>query len=475
VNALAKQQPGGQKWKQIVQVIDLGGRVPPHDLGAEAAVLASMLADGRKVDLVADALKPEHFYSDANRRVYEAALAVRARRAPVDLNTVAAWLKDREWLEAIGGVSYLAKLIDSTPAVAHVEEYARIIVSKAQVRTLIETCQLAAAEGFGDIGDPDEWLSSVESRVHTATRVVRDEDAVEMRDLVAAEERRLDAIERGELKPEGVPFGFAELDRVTGGMRPKEVTVIAGRPGMGKTSLATDIARRVAATPIDGVQQGVLFISIEMPRESLTRKMAAQRALVNVKKIIKGELSDHERDLVRAAHLHLQALPIIVDDNPVVSPMRLRARIRRLQSKFDRPGVRKLVLVVVDYIQRVRPDEKCQTREQEVARVATGFAEIAKDTGVHMIELAQLNRLVEQRAAKDALPKLSDLRESGQIEQDAHNIIFVHRAEYYLPKDAIPADVRGKATLLLAKQREGEAGCEVTLGFRGFCTGFHDV
>lgn len=471
--ALPSKTPRGERIVYVAK--DLGGREPPHDVSAERAVLSAILTDHRKLDRILDVLSVERFYSDANRRIFEAILALRAIGTAVDMQTVASWLNDRDWLSSVGGVSYLADVLDATPAVAHVEAYAKIVRDKARVRALIERCQMISALGFTDYGHVEDFLSDAERDIFELTREMNDQEVFTMRELVAAEEQRLDRIAAGEHVPLGVPTGLAKLDDKLTDLRPKEITVIAGRPGQGKTSLATCIAFNVAAYKLDGVQQGVFFGSIEMPKEALTRKLASQRSRLHVQRINRGDLTDREREVVREAHMTIERLHIVVDDIAGMTPMRLRSKIRRAQAAFDLPGKRRMSVFVVDYVQRMKPDVEQKTREREVGYCMTALAEIAKETGLHGVVCAQLNRLMEQRgAAKDIRPRLSDLRDSGQIEQDAHNVIFVHRPETYKAPDDVKPEERGLAEAIIAKQREGATG-DVSLKFSSYCTRFEDT
>ena len=263
-----------------VQAIDIAGRVPPHNLDAEAAVLSALMLDGGKLDELAF-LKPEHFYSATHRRIFEAARELAAKSVPIDIQTLAAWLKDREWLQAIGGVSMLAKIVDATPAVAHLEAHGRIVLDKARVRALIDASQQTAAEGFGDYGDAKEFVDLAESRIHALARDDETSSASLLFDLMRGSFERL--ARAGSRSVTGVPTGFRDVDEMTTGMQKGELIVIAARPGMGKTAYVMNVAVNAAsavvdtsATAADGTVDehvGVMVFSLEMPREQLASRM----------------------------------------------------------------------------------------------------------------------------------------------------------------------------------------------------------
>jgi replicative DNA helicase len=463
-------------FRVVERAVDLGGRVPPHNDEAEAAVISSILSSKSALEVVlgiAD-FTPSAFYSDANRRIVEAAIELHAGGSPVDVLTVGAFLRDRERLQAVGGMSYIAKIIDATPAVAHVDAHAMIVLEKSRIRRLIENCQLIAAEGYGDYGDAQTFLDDAEHRVHQCARTVRDEDASDIHELVMAEERRLDDIAEGKVTAGGIPTSYYALDEILGGFRDGEVTIVCGRPRMGKSAFAGNVAVRIAREPHDGWTIGVLFVSIEMPKHELVQRMAASEAMVNGKRLIEGKLTPGDREKIRNAHIMLDQLPISIDDSSHVTPLKFRARVRRAQTRFAARGPKhRLGLVVVDYVQRMKADdvERGMSKEQQVGACSTAVAETAKELRVPVLELAQLNRDVEARG-KSMRPQLSDLRDSGQLEQDAHNIVAIHRPEVYVSdKDVVAEDIRGLAELIVLKQRSGAQGT-ADLHYFDFCTRF---
>ena len=465
---------GKGRFRPPVQVVDIGGRVPPHNLEAEAAVLAAILSDHRKLDAVTGLLLPEHFYSDANRRVFEAALELARKGTPVDLQTVAAWLKDRDWLQAIGGISYLAKIIDSTPAVAHVDAYANIVREKSRIRRLIDTYQLVAAEGFGDYGDAQGFIDSAEQQIYELARTPESSTVTQMYDVVHAAFRQLQAAFDSGKTITGVPSGFTDFDEKTSGMHEGELLIIAARPGMGKTSFVMNMATNIAAGQSQQVQGeevapdtrfGVMVFSLEMPKEQLANRMMCSEARVNLSDVRKGQVGGDKWDRLVQAAGELSQMPIWIDDTAGLGVLELRAKVRRQQHQFDKKGpdgkwIQRIGCVIIDYLQLMKGREGVQSREQEISEISRGLKQLAKELHVPVIALSQLNRAVETRSTKDKRPQLSDLRESGAIEQDADVILFIYRPEYYLSdkSSAEAQKLKGYAEVIIAKQRNGPTG-----------------
>jgi replicative DNA helicase len=466
----------GERFRQKVQVqaVDLAGRVPPHNDEAEAAVLSAILSDGNALDAVLEFLSAEHFYVDANRRIFEGAIELHSRGQPVDIQTVAGWLKDRERLQAVGGIAYLAKIIDATPAVAHVGAHARIVREKSRIRRLIETCQMVAAEGYTDYGDAQQFIDGAEQKIYELARTPESSTVHLMYDVVRGSFEQLQAaLERGKLIT-GVASGFDDLDEKTAGMHEGELIIVAARPGMGKTSYVLNIATNVASAlpeqaPGEEVatdtQNGVMVFSLEMPKEQLANRMMCSEGRVNLSDLRKGQVGGEKWDRLVESANRLSQMPIWIDDTPAISVLEVRAKIRRQQHSFDKrlPDGRykqKIGLIIIDYLQLMRGREGAQSREQEISEISRGLKALAKELHVPVIALSQLNRAVETRAGKDKRPQLSDLRESGAIEQDADVIQFIYRPEYYVvEKNSADAQrLKGYAEVIVAKQRNGPTG-----------------
>jgi replicative DNA helicase len=439
----------------------MSGRVPPHDLVCEAMVLSQCLESADAVALVGDKLAPEDFFSEPHRRIFEGVLAVSKAGLFVDVVSVAGWLRDEERLAQVGGASFLAELINTVPAVAHVEEKAERVVEFARARRLIATAQKIAAIGYDVAGDAVQaYLEQSERDVFEIAqgREVRDVAAMEevqgevYRNLVRAEARGKGHVD--------MPTGIVRLDRMIGGLGPSRLTVVAARPSMGKTSLVAGFADTLGE--LDRV---VLFFSLEMPREQIGARMACCRSGASVKRALNGWLGDRERADFLYAQDALRKLPIYIDDTPAISLLQIRARTRRLEARTGR----KVELIVVDYLQLMTAEvAKGSTREREIASITAGLKRLARELECSVVLLSQLNRECETR--EDKRPRLSDLRESGAIEQDADDIVFVYRDEWYHRG----SEDKGIAELIVGKQRNGPTGV-VRCGFDGRSTAFRNL
>ncbi|WP_437935840.1 replicative DNA helicase [Sorangium sp. So ce341] len=480
----------GQRPQRIEPPI-VAGRVPPHDLDAEAAVLSAILLHRDALDRVLEILKAEHFYSEANSRIYEAAQELASAGTPIDIVSVASWLRDRERLAQVGGAAYLAQLADATPAVAHVGAHARVVYEKWRVRQLIATCQRVAAEGYGDVGVVQEFIDGAEQAVYQLARTPQGTSTQPIAQVLkAAFEQITAAAERGD-RITGISTGFEKLDAKTAGLHDGDLSIVAARPGMGKTSFVLNLAvnvaspRTVSSPGPDQVGHGIerhepgfgaAVFSLEMPREQLATRMVCSEGRVDVGKLRQGFLQpDDWRRLTEAASF-LSTLPIWIDDTPAISLLELRAKVRRIQAEYDRPpsdghSGRRVGLVVIDYLQLMKGRDGVSSREQEISEISRGLKQLAKELKVAVIALSQLNRAVETRTTKDKRPQLSDLRESGAIEQDADNIIFIYRDEYYNPETT---NHKGIAELIVAKQRNGPTG-KVLTRFTSSCTRFDNL
>ncbi len=454
------------------------GRVAPHDLDAEAAVISAVLLERSALDEVLETLRAEHFYSEANRRIYEAACELAEKGTPIDVVTVARWLRDAGRFDQMGGVAYLNQIADSVPAVAHVAAYATIVREKWRLRQLIATCQRVAAEGYAEVADVQEFVDHAEQSVYDIARTNSASAVQPVREVVETVFKQLEAqLKRGD-KITGLSTGFDRLDGMTAGLHPGELTIVAARPGMGKTSLVLNIAAHVAQ-PREVVSEqggerteqlgaGVIVFSLEMPREQLGSRMLCSEASVDVSKMRSGHLQARDWQALTRAASDLARRPMWIDDTPALGLLELRAKVRRLQGDRRGPGVG---LVVVDYLQLMQGRQGASSREQEISEISRGLKGLSKELSVPVIALSQLNRAVETRATKDKRPQLSDLRESGAIEQDADNIIFIYREDYY---DRDDAEKRGLAELIVAKQRNGPTG-KVRVRFTASCTRFDNL
>lgn len=430
---------------------NLQSRVPPNSVDTEGAILGAVLLEPERFDQVAEVLSPEHFYADSNRRIWEAILALQEASKPLDIVAVAEHLRGTGRLQQVGGTPYLAQLLEQ-PAIANLRPHAEEIRAKWRLRQIISVCQKSHAEAYDAGGEVQEFLDRVESQVFEVAQNDTQTDR-----LVRAHEALTDAFSDLRRRAEsgngitGTPSGLAALDRRTTGQHAGDLYIVAGRPGMGKSGLALCKALHAASQGI-----GALFLSLEMPRDQLAMRAAAVEGRVDVSRIRSGVLRSQDWDRLVSAGNRISGLPLWFDDTPGLTLLALRAKIRRTQTQCRDRGM-KLGLVVVDYLQLMR-GPKSQSREQEVSALSRSLKEIAKEFGVAMVVLSQLNRSVETRSPKDKRPQLSDLRESGSIEQDADAVMFVYRDEYYHKESAD----QGIAEIIIAKQRNGPTGtCKV--------------
>jgi replicative DNA helicase len=458
--------------------------VPPHDLDAEAAVLSAVMLAQEAFDRVAEFLRPEHFYSGANQRVFEAVIALQSDSHPVDVVTVASWLRDRGLLQQIGGTPYLAQLTDAIPTIAHVEAHGRVVREKFRLRRLIGTCQDFAAVGYGDCGDVQGFIDQAEQAIFDLARVPEASNVVSLKQAIHGAFGILsEAAKRGG-GITGFATGFHDLDKMTAGLHPGDLYIVAARPGMGKTSFVLNLAAQLAeprrvklegsTEPSEALGIGVVFFSLEMPREQLASRLLASDARVDVSKIRSGNIGKDDWINLTESASKLGHLPLWLDDTPAIGLLDVRARVRRLQAEIarrstDGPKAERLGLVAIDYLQLMSGRQGAQSREQEISELSRGLKQLAKEMGVAVIALSQLNRSVETRTAGHKRPQLSDLRESGAIEQDADAIMFIYRDDYYNPESTEP----DTAELILSKQRNGPTGT-IKLRFNKACTRFEN-
>jgi replicative DNA helicase len=418
---------------------------PPNDLDAEAAVLSALLLRPASIADVQQILSPGDFYANANRWIAEAIWALDAAASNVDTVAVASWLRDHERLQQVGGTPYLMQVTDATPAIAHVQDHARIVASLARIRRVQALCGEIRAEGYTANENVAEWLQGVEARVFAATQGTESESTlVTLRDLVS------DA-HQGLLEPDASPSGagvqtkIPGLDRKLRGLDPGNVYLIAARPGHGKTALVEQLAVECA------IRGGpVHFASLEMPREQLAVRALSQWSGVAHERIKDRKLWHADWEPVANAVDMLSRLPLTVDDAPVQGVHHVRSAVRR---SMQRLAVQRMGMIVIDYFQlMLTKTTRNSNRDQELGEVSRGVRAMAKEFECPVLLLSQLNREIEKR--KDKRPLLSDLRESGSLEADAFGIIFVYREDCYRDND----EQDGKAEIIVGKNRGGATG-----------------
>lgn len=449
-----RSQPSDE---ELFKKLRHGGLVPPNDLDAEAAVLSAAMLDPEAFDEVAETLRGEHFYADVNRWVWEAIVALREQGQPADLVTVASRLKGSGRLDAVGGTPYLHQLANATPAYAHIGPHAMLVREKARLRKFILQTQRASIEAYG-CDDVQALLDEHEQAVYELSREERGSEVHHIGGAAqSALQNAMTAKDSGGIS--GVETGAVELDKMMSGLGRGDLTIVAARPGMGKSAYVLGRAVHVAMPKSDDVPGlGVAFFSLEMPKEQLAARLLSSESRVDLKRFRTGNYDANDWKKLTDTAALIGTLPIWIDDTSALNLTQLRAKVRKIEAACRRgehggePS--KLGLVAIDYLQLMQGRKGATNREQEISEISRGLKQLAKEMGVPVMALSQLNRSVETRSTKDKRPQLSDLRESGAIEQDADNIIFIYRDEYYF-RDSPD---KGVAELILAKQRNGPTG-----------------
>ncbi len=420
-------------------------RLPPQNLEAEKGVLGSILLDPQMADDVALLLRPTDFYADAHGKLYHHMLAMHDEGRRIDTTLLVERLKQAGEFESIGGAAYLADVLHSVAVAAHAVHYAQIVREKSVLRALIHTTTEILRDAYDPAAQCRDLLNQAEERVFAINDERSENQVTSMHDVLVAAFAQIDRRAGGEAT--GIPSGFTDLDTLTGGMHDAELIILAARPSMGKTALATNIADFAA------VESGVttLFVSLEMSRLELAQRMLCSRGRIDGRKFRSGFLSGDDRKKLVEVSGKLSKAPLFIDDTPGRTVTEIAACARRLKRKSN------LGLIVIDYLQLIEPDNPRDQRQEQVARIARQLKHLARKLGVPVLCLAQLNRQAE--LSKENRPKLSHLRESGAIEQDADVVMFVHREEYGLTREeAQERDLVGKADLIVAKQRNGPTG-----------------
>jgi replicative DNA helicase len=419
------------------------GKVPPHSIEAEEAVIGGILVDNTAVDRVLELVMPDDFYREPHRKIMSAIIDLNTRMEPVDLVTLADALKSRNELQDVGGATYLAELVERVPTSANVGYYARIIKDKSVLRQLIRTTSEIAMRCYEASADVENFLDDAEHRVYAIAERKTRPSFFRVRDIVVESMKAVEQLyERRELVT-GVPSGFTDLDRKTAGLQPGDLVIVAGRPSMGKTALALNIAEHAALE----AKTGVAVFSLEMSKEQLVFRLLCSEARVDQSKVRAGFAAERDYPKLAIAAERLAEAPIYIDDTPALGVLELRAKARRLKREREA----NLGVIVVDYLQLMRGITS-DSREQEISSISRSLKALAKELSVPVVALSQLNRQVESRA--DKRPVMADLRESGAIEQDADVILFLYRPWVYDPKNA---DER-EAEIIIGKQRNGPTG-----------------
>ena len=448
-----------------VTALPMPDRQPPYAPEAEISVLGGMLMDADAVAKAIETVDESMFYREANRRVFRSMARLFQRGEVIDPVTVSEELTKTDELESVGGMAYLAELLDAVPTAANIEYHGRIVRDRALLRRLIEAASQVIRDSY-ESGEKtvEQILDEAEQRVFQVAQSREREGFVWIKKILYSAFEQIEKWQAAQGGITGIPTGYPDLDDKTGGFQRGDLAILAARPSMGKTSLATGMALHAAIAH----QSPVALFSLEMSKDQIVQRMLCHEALVDLGALRRGRLSDD--DFVRLAQAagHLNTAPIWIDDNGSLNVLEMRAKARRL--KADQPN---LGLVIVDYIQLMGSSSRSENRQQEVSEISRGLKMLAKEIHVPIIALSQLSRAPEQRT--DHRPQLSDLRESGALEQDADLVMFLYRPERYVTDaEAEEQGLVGQSELIIAKQRNGPTGT-VNLYFRKSSTRFESM
>ena len=417
-------------------------KIPPHDIDAEQAVLGSMLTDREAVNTAIEVLKEEAFYREDNRAIYQAIVNLYNKSEPIDIITLKDELESMGKFEQVGGFDYLASLPDKVPTTANVQKYIKIVEEKSILRNLIKTANEIIELGYDPAEDVEDIMDGAEKRIFDLMQSKNQKGYTPIKDVLVESFTKLEELYNRKQHITGVPTGFAELDYKTAGLHGSELILIAARPAMGKTAFALNLATNAALrgnTP-------VAIFSLEMSKEQMANRILCSEAMVDSNKVRTGKLGEDDWVKLAGAIGPLSEAEIYIDDTPGISVTEIRTKCRKLS--IDKG----IGLVVIDYLQLVQGSKRAGSREQEIAEISRSLKILAKEINVPVIALSQLSRAVEQRP--DHRPMLSDLRESGSIEQDADIVMFLYRDDYY-NKESEKKDI---AEVIIAKQRGGQTG-----------------
>jgi replicative DNA helicase len=423
-------------------------RKPPFSIEAEMSVLGGMLIDQNAIVRSIEIIDETMFYREAHRRLYRAMVRLWETGGAIEPVTLAEHLRSAGDFDTVGGTAYLAQLWDYVPTAANLEYHAKIVREKALLRRLIDTATTIIQDTYTLQGDVDKLLDEAEQRIFEIAQTHERRGFVWIKELLWPAMEQIEILSQTGSAITGVPTGFNDLDHITAGFQKGDLVIVAARPSMGKTALTLNIAQHAAI----GAQKAVAFFSLEMSKEALVQRMLTSEARVDASRVRTGRLRDDDYPRLAQAAGLLNTAPVYIDDTAGISILEMRAKARRL--KADRPD---LALVIVDYLQLMSTGTRMENRQQEVSEISRGLKALAKELEVPVVALSQLSRAVESRP--DKRPMMSDLRESGAIEQDADLIMFLFRPEYYFgPVDKDGNNLEGRAEVIIGKQRNGATG-----------------
>ena len=434
------------------------GKVPPQDIEAEQAVIGSMLTDQDAVVAAIETLKPEDFYREDNKLIYSAILNIYNRAEPIDIITLKAELSSMGKLDNVGGLEYIVGLPDKVPTTANVDRYIKIVEEKSMLRNLIKTANEILSMGYDQTEDVEDVMDLAEKKIFDVMQKKSKTGYTSIKDVLVESFTKLEELYNQKQHVTGVPTGFIDLDRMTAGLHGSEFILIAARPAMGKSAFALNIATYAATR----ANVPVAIFSLEMSKEQVGNRILCSEALVDSNNVRTGDLNDEELSKLAETSGELSQAPIYIDDTAGITITEMRARCRKLKLEKN------IGLVVFDYLQLIQGSGKTSGREQEIAEISRSLKILAKELEIPVIALSQLSRAVEAR--DDHRPMLSDLRESGSIEQDADIVMFLYRDDYY-NEDSPEKNV---AEVIIAKQRAGSTGT-VKLAWIGNYTKFANL
>ncbi len=420
-------------------------KIPPQNLDAEASLLGAILIDTDAIVKIADSLSPDDFYDDRHKRIFEAVLQLYEKHSPIDVLTLSNQLKASGLLEMVGGSAYLTELTNFVPTAAHVEQYADIVAQKAMRRRLIKASQDIVGLGYDEAHGLQELIEEAEARLFDVSQKHIKQDISSIETILGDSFDRLDELHKDKGKIRGVPTGFKDLDNILAGLQRSDLFILAARPSMGKTAFSLNLAHNVGLKS----EQPVLIFSLEMSKEQLVDRMLSMESGVDAWALRTGNLTDADFEKIGQAMGSLSEAQIYIDDTPGITVSDLRTKARR--EAHQRP----LGLIIVDYLQLMSGGAKFGSdgnRVQEISEISRGLKGIARELNVPLVALSQLSRSVESRSPQ--IPQLSDLRESGSIEQDADVVAFIYREDYYNPE----TDRRNITDIFIKKHRNGPTG-----------------
>ena len=417
-------------------------KIPPHDIDAEQAVLGSMLTDKEAVNAAIESLKEDAFYRDDNRIIFQAIVNLYSKSEPIDIITLKDELESMDKFEQVGGYEYLASLPDKVPTTANVQKYIKIVEEKSILRNLIKTANEIIELGYDPTEDVEDIMDGAEKKIFDIMQSKNQKGYTPIKDVLVESFTKLEELYNRKQHITGVPTGFAELDYKTAGLHGSELILVAARPAMGKTAFALNLATNAALRG----NAPVAIFSLEMSKDQLVNRILCSEAMVDSNKVRTGKLDEDDWVKLAGAIGPLSEAEMYIDDTPGISVMEIRTKCRKLKIEKN------IGLVVIDYLQLVQGNKRTASREQEISEISRSLKILAKEINVPVIALSQLSRAVEQRP--DHRPMLSDLRESGAIEQDADIVMFLYRDDYY-NKESEKKDI---AEVIIAKQRGGQTG-----------------